>query len=250
MHLSLSEESKSSFLSRVDPRVKLYSGMILLAMVLTYHGFLFPLLVAVLSLCLCLALGVPVKRLLFRFSEPAFIVAVLILLKLLFTGKDVLWTFHLFGANLAAHRDGLIDGLLIACRIISGVSLITLLSFSTPFTEFLGALTWMRVPKGIIEISIFAYRYIFLLLDDASVIYSAQKNRLGYSSLRRALSSFGVLAGSLTIKAFDNSQHAALAMMQRGYDGRMPLAAQRPLGAPQVALSMLFILLMGIVWKI
>jgi energy-coupling factor transporter transmembrane protein EcfT len=64
------------------------------------------------------------------------------------------------------------------------------------------------------------------------------------------LNSFGVLAGSLTVKAFDNSQHAALAMMQRGYDGRMPLAAQRPLGTLQVALSMLFILLMGIVWKI
>ena len=49
----------------------------------------------------------------------------------------------------------------------------------------------------------FAYRYIFVLLDDATVIYSAQKNRLGYSTIRRGLSSFGVLAGSLTLKAFD-----------------------------------------------
>jgi cobalt/nickel transport system permease protein len=250
MHVFLREESKAGFLSRVDPRVKLYSGIALLAMVLTYHGFLFPLVVALLSLSLCLALGVPVKRLLFRFSEPAFIVAVLILLKLFFTGKEVLWTFHLLGTDLTAHRDGLMEGLIIACRIISGVSLIALLSFSTPFTEFLGALTWMRVPRGMVEISIFAYRYIFLLLDDASVIYSAQKNRLGYSSLRRALSSFGVLAGSLTVKAFDNSQHAALAMAQRGYDGRMPLAGQRPLALSQVALSALFIVLMGIAWMI
>ena len=250
MHIFLREENRNTFLARVDPRVKLYSAMALLAMVLTYRGFLFPLFVAVLSLSFCLALGMPVKRLLFRFSEPVFIVAVLILLKVFFTGKEVLWTIHLPGVSLAAHRDGLMDGLLIAARIIGGVSLITLLSSSTPFTEFLGALTWMRVPKGIVEVSIFAYRYIFLLLDDASVIYSAQKNRLGYSSLRRGLSSFGVLAGSLTVKAFDNSQHAALAMMQRGYDGRMPLAAQGPLKVSQVALSVLFILIMGIAWKI
>jgi len=249
MHVFLREENRSTFLARVDPRVKLYSAMAILAMVLTYRGFLFPLLVATASLALCLALGMPVKRLLFRFSEPAFIVAVLILLKLFFTGKEVLWTIHLAGASLTAHRDGLLDGLLIAARIVGGVSLITLLTSSTPFTDFLGALTWMRVPRGIIEISIFAYRYIFLLLDDASVIYSAQKNRLGYSSLRRGLSSFGVLAGSLTVKAFDNSQHAALAMMQRGYDGRMPLAAQKPLRVSQVALSVLFIVVMGIVWK-
>ncbi len=250
MHIFFSEDGGKHFLTRVDPRVKLYSGLILLVMILSYRGYAFPLFVAVLSLSFCLGLGMPVKRLLLRFSEPAFIVAVLIFLKLFFTGKEVLWTFHIFGMHLSAHRDGLVDGLFIACRIISGVSLVTLLSSSTRFTEFLGALTWMRVPKGIIEISIFAYRYIFLLLDDASVIYSAQKNRLGYSTLRRGLTSFGVLAGSLTVKAFDNSQHAALAMTQRGYDGKLPLIAQGPLKASHVALSMLFILLMGVAWQI
>jgi len=250
MHVFFSEASNNHFLTRIDARVKLYSGLALLVMVLTYRGWLFPLFVAILALSFCLAMGTPVKRLLVRFSEPAFIASVLILLKLFFTGKEVIWTIHLFGAHLSAHRDGLMDGLFIACRIMSGVSLIALLSSSTLFVDFLGALTWMRVPKGIVEISIFAYRYIFLLLDDASVIYSAQKNRLGYSSLRRGLSSFGVLAGSLTVKAFDNSQHAALAMVQRGYDGRIPLIAAKPLRASHVAASMLFVLLMGLIWKI
>jgi cobalt/nickel transport system permease protein len=250
MHTFFNEIDADHLLGRLDARVKLLTTVALLAMVLTYKGYLFPLLLTLLSLGLCFAMRQSPKRLLLRFSEPAFIVAVLILIKCFFTGRETLWTFHIFGLELSGHRDGLIDGLLIGCRIIGGVSLVTALSVSTRFTELLAALAWFRVPKGFIEVSVFAYRYIFLLLDDAMVIYGAQKNRLGYSSMRRGLNSFGVLAGSLTLKAFDNSQHASLAMVQRGYDGRMPLMTQRPLRVSQVALSLLFLCLMGIAWTI
>lgn len=250
MHTIFGETDGNHVLGRLDARVKLLSALVLLAMVLTYRGYLFPLVVTALCLALCFALRVPPKRLLARFSEPLFIVFVLVLIKCFFTGRETMWTFHFPGFELSGHRDGLVDGTLIASRIIAGVSLVTLLSSSTRFTELLAALAWLRVPRGFIEVSAFAYRYIFLLFDDAMVIYGAQKNRLGYSSLRRGLSSFGVLAGSLTLKAFDNSQHASLAMVQRGYDGRMPLMGQRPIRASEVVLSMLFLCLMGIAWKI
>lgn len=250
MHSFFSEADGNHLPGRLDARVKLLSVLVLLAMVLTYRGFLFPLLVTVLSLSLCLSVRMPPKRLLMRFTEPVFIVAMLILIKCFFTGSQTLWTFHFLGLELSGHRDGLIEGAFIGSRIIAGVSLVTALSVSTRFTELLAALAWLRVPRGFIEVSVFAYRYIFLLFDDAMVIYSAQKNRLGYSSLRRGLSSFGVLAGSLTLKAFDNSQHASLAMVQRGYDGRMPLMGQRPIRVFEVALSIFFLCLMGIAWKI
>ena len=137
--------------------------------------------------------------------------------------------------EITARRDGLMDGLSSGLRIISAVSVIAVLGPATPFVEFLGALAWLRVPKAFIEISIFAYRYIFLLLDDASVIYYAQKNRLGYSSVRLGVSSFGVLAGALVLKAFENSRTCAIAMIQRGYDGSLPStvkgAERRPFGA-------------------
>lgn len=249
MHAFFSETDGNHTLGRVDARVKLLSALIVLVMVLTYRGYLFPLLVTVMSLALCLSLRMPIRRLLLRFSEPAFIVAVLIVIKCFFTGTRVIWTFHLLGLGLSAHGDGLADGVLIGGRIIAGVSLITALAASTRFTELLAALAWLRVPKGFIEVSVFAYRYIFLLFDDAMVIYSAQKNRLGYSSLKRGLSSFGVLAGSLTLKAFDNSQHASVAMVQRGYDGTIPLMGQRRLRVSEVVLSVAFLCLMGIAWN-
>jgi len=56
--------------------------------------------------------------------------------------------------------------------------------------------------------------------------------------------------GALVIKAFDNSQTITTAMVQRGYDGSMPLLRHKPLRVKEVALSMTFLLAMGALWRI
>jgi len=81
------------------------------------------------------------------------------------------------------------------------------------------------------------------------VVYSAQKNRLGYAGYRRGLRSFGTLAGALVIKAFDNSQTITTAMVQRGYDGTMPLLKQKPFRVGEVLASVVVVVMMGIIWR-
>ncbi len=242
--------NREHVLSRLDARVKLLVALALLGMVLSYRGFLFPVVIAFLCLVCCMKMQVPLRMFILRFSEPLFIVAVVIVLKLFFTGKVALFSLPLAGIDLVGHSDGLREGLLIGSRIMGAVSVVALMGFSTPFTEFMAGLSWLKVPKGFIEILMFAYRYIFVLVEDANVIYSAQKNRLGYSNIRRGLSSFGVLAGSLTLKAFDNSHNTAVAMVQRGYDGDMPFFKHKSFKLSEVAASLVFVALMGVLWKI
>jgi cobalt/nickel transport system permease protein len=241
---------KDHILARIDARVKILIALILLAMVLSYRGFVFPVATAALCLSLCIMIRVPLRMFVLRFSEPLFIAAVVLLLKFFFSGKDILFSFSIIGIDIVGHRDGLMEGLMIGSRILGAVSIVALVGFSTPFTEFMAGLSWLRVPKGFIEILMFAYRYIFVLLDDANVIYSAQKNRLGYSSMRRGLSSFGVLAGSLTLKAFDNSHNTTVAMVQRGYDGNMPLLRHKSFKLSEIAASVVFVAGMGFLWKL
>lgn len=239
---------KENFLTRADARVKLLSGLLLLVMVLSSRGFFFPLFTASCCLLLCLWMRIPLRTFLLRCSEPAFIAFMVVVLKFLFSGTEEIFGFDLYGLHVAGHRDGLLEGLLIAARIAAAVSIVAVLGFATPFTEFMAGLSWLRVPRGLVEVLMFAYRYIFVLIEDAVVIYNAQKNRLGYSSVRRGLSSFGVLAGSLTLKAFDNSQHTATAMLQRGYDGDMPMFRNKPFRPSEVAVSVLLLATMGIAW--
>lgn len=239
---------KGHWLARVDARVKLLASLVLLIMVISYQGFFFPLIVCGLCLILWFQMRIPLRTLLLRFSEPLFVIAVLMILKTFFTGQAPLFMFHVVGLKIVAYEDGLVQGLMIGSRIGAAVSLVALLGFSTPFTDFLAGLSWLRIPKGFIEIVLFAYRYIFVLVEDALVIYQAQKNRLGYSNVRRGLNSFGVLAGSLTLKGFDQSQNTAQAMVQRGYDGTLPFLKQRAFQPLEILGSLSFLLIMGLVW--
>jgi cobalt/nickel transport system permease protein len=249
MHqLTRQMDKTDHWLTRLDPRVKLLSFLFLLAMVISCRGFAFPLLLAAVSLALCPALGVRPGLLLVRFAEPLFIAVMVIILKLFCSGSTPLFSLHIAGFEAVGHRDGLMDGLFIASRIFGAVSLTALLGFSTSFTDLMGALAWLRAPRGFIEISLFAWRYLFVLFDDAQVVYAAQKNRLGYAGVLRGVRSFGTLAGTLVIKAFDNSQSIAVAMAQRGYDGNMPLLRQKPFRITEILCSIGFLLVMTVFW--
>ncbi len=249
-HFTRNIHTASHFLTGVDARVKVLCTLALLVMVISGKGIAFPLLVAGVSLGLCLGMGVRLKLLAMRFAEPLFIAALVVLLKLFFAGHEVLFSAHLCGLDIVGHRDGLLEGVTLASRIAGAVSLVALLGFATPFTDLMAALAWLRVPRGLIEVALFAWRYLFVLFDDAQVVYSAQKNRLGYAGYRRGLRSFGTLAGALVIKAFDNSQTVTTAMVQRGYDGKLPLMRHRPFRFVEVAVAVLFVAVMGLFWQI
>jgi cobalt/nickel transport system permease protein len=173
-----------------------------------------------------------------------------LLLKLFFSGHEQLFSLPFFGLEIVGYRDGLLEGLRIASRIAGAVSIVALVGFATPFTELMSALAWLRVPQGFIDVSHFAWRYLFLLFDDAMVVYQAQRNRLGYSGYRRGLRSFGTLAGALVIKSFDQSQTVTTAMVQRGYDGAMPLLKHKPLAWSELLPALLVVVVMGALWQI
>ena len=250
MKTILHHQSYNHPLTRLDARVKLLCALALLVMVLSYRGTAFPLLLACLSIGLCLNLGVRPRLLLIRFAQPLFIAGMVLLLKLFAGGQTPLFSWSLLGVAISGYGDGLREGLLIVGRIVGAVSVVALVGFSTSFTDLMAALAWLRVPRGVIEVALFAWRYLFVLFDDAMVVYNSQKNRLGYAGYRRGLSSFGILTGAMVIKAFDNSQTITTAMVQRGYDGTMPLVRQKPFRLGEVALSLLFVVAMGVLWQI
>lgn len=241
---------KRHFLSGVDARIKIIATVFTLILILSNKGFVFPLLIIAGCTLLCLKMKVSFKVFIVRYSEPAFIAFVLVLLKLFFSGSDALFTVDINIFTLTGYKDGLIDGLMLSVRIIAAVSVIIVLGFSTPFTGIIAGLSWFKVPKVLIEITMFAYRYIFVLLEDAMVIYNAQKNRLGYSSIKRGLNSFSTLTGSLILKAFEHSQKTTVAMIQRGYDGNIPLIKHKPFKTSEILISIVFMITLGAIWRI
>ena len=234
----------------LDPRVKLLATLVLLVLVLSAKNALFPLLVAGLGLAVCCWLRVPARLLLLRFAEPVVLALVVLLLKAFTGGGEPLLAWDLGWWQPAVYRAGLLEGGRIAARIGGAVALVAALGFATPFTSLLAALAWLRVPRSLIEVVIFAWRYLFVLADDAQVIHAAQRNRLGYVGLRRSWRSFGTLAGALVIKAFDTSQAMTVAMAQRGYDGTLPLMKHKPLRLAEVAAAGSVVCALALLWRV
>jgi cobalt/nickel transport system permease protein len=244
------QHRSSHLLCRIDARIKLLVALALLLMVVSSNGALFPLLTAAITLGLCLSLQVPVRLLLIRFAEPLFIAAVVLLLKSFGAGETPLWHSRLPFLEITLYQEGLLEGLSLASRIIGGVAVVAAVGFATTFTELLAALSWLRIPREITEVALFAWRYLFVLADDAQVIHSAQKNRLGYVGIQRSFRSFGTLAGALVLKAFDASQAMTTSMIQRGYDGTLPLLHHTPLRMSELVSAVLAVTLMGVFWAL
>lgn len=237
-------------LGLVDARIKLGVALALLFMVVSSKSFVFPVLTAAASLLLCLFLKIRLRLLLVRFAEPLFIAAVVLATKALASGHTPLWQLQLPFAGMTIYREGLLEGVQIAARISGGVAVVAAVGFSTTFTELLAAFAWFRIPREVIEVAMFAWRYLFVLADDAQVIHSAQRNRLGYVGVRRSFRSLGTLAGALVIKAFDASQTMTVSMVQRGYDGTMPLLNHKPFRWSELLPAAAIVTAMGVLWTL
>lgn len=238
------------FLKDIDARLKLSVALCLILLTISYKGVLFPAIILSMAVLLCLSIKVPFKVLLIRFSEPLFIAVVLVLIKAFSQGQSPLFTLEAYLFSLTLYGDGLYEGLLLSIRILAAVSIVVVLGFAMPFTEFMAALAWFRVPHAFVEVLMFAYRYIFVLLEEALVIYTAQKNRLGYSSIKSGLNSFGILTGSLTLKAFEQSQNTATSMLQRGFQGDIPLLKNRPFDLKELVVAGALVTISVVIWKL
>ena len=215
---------RDNALTRMDPRVKMIIALTLIVTVVLSKQAFFPLLAFVSCTAGMLWLRMPVKLVLLRLVMPMGIVLVLVVLQAFLTGATPVASFSLVGWKLVATEEGLMRGVLLGSRVLGAVSVMLLLSSVTPAYKIFGALRWFHVPEGWVEIALLVYRYTFVLLDQTADIASAQRVRLGYSSLGRSLSSAGVLAGTVVARSMDQAMRTYEAMTLRGYQGRLPMA--------------------------
>jgi cobalt/nickel transport system permease protein len=90
-----------------------------------------------------------------------------------------------------------------------------------PLSELLGTLHWIRVPTSLLEIVAIGDRQRHALADHAFAVRDAQRLRLGWTGLRRALRSAGSLGGLVLWRAVTQAEVASDALALRGARGRL-----------------------------
>ena len=132
----------------------------------------------------------------------------------------------------------------------ASVSCLYFLALNTTMTDILGTLKKIHCPQLLLELMRLIYRFIFVLMDTASAIMTAQRVRLGYEKLRTSLHSFGEMAAALFIRAWKRSNALYDALESRGYDGELRvLEESRAADRKEIAAVIVFeISLIFVIW--
>jgi cobalt/nickel transport system permease protein len=151
-----------------------------------------------------------------RFVLPLVLFAAL-LIPLVRTGGD---PYSL--GPLTLHEAGLETMAAVAAKATIGTVAAVLLGATTTFPSVLRGLEALRVPRVLILIAAFMYRYLFVIVEEVGRMRAALAAR-GYRP-RNALhaGALGRVATALFLRTYSRGERVYLAMLARGYDGRMP----------------------------
>ena len=123
---------------------------------------------------------------------------------------------------LSLSESGLVGGLAVAIKATLGVVTAVVLAATTPARDLLVGLERLRLPGPLVAIMSFMVRYISVVAGDAARMRVARESR-GYSGGRVGhLGAVAAGAGTLFVRSYERGERVHLAMLARGYDGRMP----------------------------
>jgi cobalt/nickel transport system permease protein len=124
-----------------------------------------------------------------------------------------------FGLGLT--RQGLMAAAILTIRVATSISLVLLVTLTTPWARLLSALRALGVPRLFVLVIGMAYRYLFVLLTAVQDMYVARRSRAiaPERDPRGGRAFVGATAGALFGKANVLADEVHQAMTSRGYRG-------------------------------
>ncbi|MBM3242808.1 cobalt ECF transporter T component CbiQ [Candidatus Poribacteria bacterium] len=219
-HLLLASTQTKGRFHTLDPRIKLCAAvMMVVAIVLTPHDrFLEYALFALMLVSLLFISRLPISAVLKRSLLIIPFVLVVAIFLPFFKSGAILWEKH-FLIHLKITQEGIASFVNILIKSYLSITTLILLALTTPFHQILKGLSMLRVPRLIIVILAFMYRYIFLLLEEASRMLKARESRNFGLSFWASTVNLANLIGVLFIRTYERGERVYAAMLSRGFDG-------------------------------
>lgn len=235
-HIVDAYQDTGSILHQADARIKLILALLLILLIgLTPFGAF----AAYIGFFALMMAGAIAARI-----DPALVVK-RSLVALPFAGAAVTLIFTVPGETIGIvpilgwpiSEAGLVRFASILFKSIVSVQAAVLLMLTTHFTDVLWAAGALRVPKVLVAILSFMYRYIFVLADEALRLTRARDSRSatlpGSNGRSRSwifqAQTTGRLIGSLMLRSFARSERVYQAMVSRGYRGELRRFSPPPL---------------------
>jgi len=213
---------RDSIIHRLDPRTKLITTLFfILAVVLTppdrWQAFaLYFFLVATLILLSKVPALYVLKR---SLVIMPFVVLIAIFIPF-FKEGEVAGSYNIWLWQVTVTYSGLqVFWNILAKAWLSILSLI-LLTSTTRFSHLLKSLEQLRMPRVMVMILSFMYRYLFVLVDELMRMRQARDSRNFGGGRWWQIRTIGNMIGTLFIRSYERGERVYAAMMARGFDGQ------------------------------
>lgn len=245
--------NKKGFLQGINPSTKTLSALILIFACgfaeNIYSLIIFNLISVILAFFSNIPVGFFLKRVWLFLPLFTGIIVVPQLFNIISPGLPFLSIIKIprYNIDISITVNGVYSGLLLISRVAASLSFTLLLILTTKWNEILSSFNILKIPQGIITVLSMTYRYIFVFLNTAGNMFLSRKSRtLGKVTSKQNRNYIGSLTGVLFLKSFSFSESVYLAMLSRGFSGKIcTMEKQRVAGKDFVILSIcLFISLL------
>jgi cobalt/nickel transport system permease protein len=204
-HGTIDQHAKRSNFYHLDPRAKVVA-IIFFVVVVALLRDIWPLIISLLLVLSSLLLSnIPFRHLAKRYA--------------------IAFPFVFFASMSLYFYSGLMPSLAMFIRISTCVLLLILLSSSTPFFDLLKASQRLKIPKLMLTLLMFLYRYIFVLTEEYQRMKIARKARAfsGGRHLfdRKGMHAISSTAGMVLVRAYQRGVRIYDALLSRGYNGEI-----------------------------
>lgn len=126
-----------------------------------------------------------------------------------------------FAAVTALAGEPLRALVLVARGYLSALTALLLIA-TTPIPRLIAGLELLRVPRFLLQVMQFLYRYLIVLMEEAATMREAGACRAGSIRTLR-MRQAAAMAGVLFARSFGRAEAIHRAMLARGFNGTLPL---------------------------
>lgn len=206
-----------SVIHNFDPRAKIITFTTLIFSFAFINNLLIALFAVLFSVSLIFISKLPLNFVYTRLKHPIiFIFAIFMVMCFTVEGKIIIGSYFV---NITL--DGLKLGLLIFLRAIAALILAFLMLATNRFDTTIKALYMLKLPNIVVQMIVFSYRYIFVLVDEfQNMKKSMSAKGFEIKANRYGLSTIGNLIGMLLVKSYERGERVHKSMISKGYEGK------------------------------
>lgn len=225
--LPFRHEEEKTFLNRVHPLVRMILPFIFVIPFLQINNVYLIYTFIIITFCFSLVARLPFLRILSRLKNIIPFILLITMFIPFYIGETVVLRIHI-GITLNVYQEGITRAFLLFMRIFGATYIFMTFFSSLTYSEFIEALTTMRLPSFLVGSFIIMLHYIPIIAKSNNKILKAQELRgKKITNYWEKLKVHAYVMGKSLVTNMERSEKLYESLKMRGFTGKLTFAPRR-----------------------